>query len=74
VIYLVDKEVTPFEQAKSGLLEPVADDEFKGWLRDRAKQLGVEVNPRYGHFEPDTFSVSAVRSTDPEGDAASPTP
>jgi hypothetical protein len=32
------------------------------------------VNPRYGHFETDTFSVSAVRSTDPEGDAASPTP
>ena len=74
VIYLVDKQVTPFEQAKSRLLEPVADSEFKGWLRDRAKQLGVEVNPRYGHFEPDTFSVSAVRSTDPGGDAASPTP
>jgi foldase protein PrsA len=74
VIYLVDKMVTPFEEAKSGLLEPVADGEFKGWLKDRAKRLGVEVNPRFGHFEPDTFSVSAVRSTDPEGDAASPTP
>ena len=74
VIYLVDKQVTPFEQAKAGLLEPVADAQFKGWLKDRAEQLGVEVNPRYGHFEPDTFSVSAVRSTDPEGDAASPTP
>jgi len=74
VIYLIGKTVMPFEEAKSGLLEPVADGEFKGWLKDRAKQLGVEVNPRYGHFEPDTFSVSAVRSTDPEGDAASPTP
>jgi hypothetical protein len=74
VIYLVDKQVTPFEEAKAGLLEPVADREFTGWLKDRAKQLGVEVNPRYGRFEPDTFSVSAVRSTDPESDAASPTP
>ena len=74
VIYLVNKEVKPFEEAKAGLLEPVADTEFKGWLRERAKELGVEVNPRYGRFEPDTFSVSAVRSTDPEGDAASPTP
>ena len=74
VIYLVDKEVTPFAEAKAGLLEPLADDEFKGWLQDRAKQLGVEVNPRYGRFEPGTFSVSAVRSTDPESDAASPTP
>jgi hypothetical protein len=74
VIYLVEKTVTPFEEAKSGLLEPVADAEFKKWLKDRAKELHVEVNPRYGRFEPDTFSVSAVRSTDPEGDAASPTP
>ena len=74
VIYLVDKTVTPFEEAKSGLLEPLADGEFMRWLKDRATQLGVEVNPRYGHFEPDTFSVSVVRSTDPEGDAASPTP
>jgi hypothetical protein len=74
VIYLVDKQVKPFEEAKSDMLEPVADGEFKGWLEDRAKQLGVEVNPRYGHFEPDTFSVSAVRSTDPEADAGSPSP
>ena len=74
VIYLVDKTVAPFAEAKSGLLEPVADAEFKKWLKDRAKELDVEVNPRYGRFEPDTFSVSAVRSTDPEGDAASPTP
>ncbi len=74
VIYLVDKEVQPFAEAKAGLLEPLADDEFMAWLKDRAKQLGVEVNPRYGRFQPETFSVSAVRSTDPEGDAASPTP
>jgi hypothetical protein len=74
VIYLVAKQVKPYEEAKVDLLDPVADGEFKGWLEDRAKQLAVEVNPRYGHFEPDTFSVSAVRSTDPEGDAASPSP
>ena len=74
VIYLVDKEVTPFEEAKAGLLEPLADREFTGWLSDRAEELGVEVNPRYGRFEPRTFSVTSVRSTDPEGDAASPSP
>jgi hypothetical protein len=74
VIYLVDKQVRPFDEVKSDLLEPVADGEFKGWLARRATQLGVEVNPRYGHFDPNTFSVSAVRSTDPEGDAGSPSP
>jgi peptidyl-prolyl cis-trans isomerase C len=74
VIYLVDKEVTPYADAKAGLLEPLADREFSGWLKDRAEELDVEVNPKYGRFEPETFSVSTVRSTDPEGDVASPSP
>jgi len=74
VIYLVDKEVTPFREAKAGLVEPLADREFQGWLTDRAEDLGVEVNPRFGRFAPDTFSVQPARSTDPEGDAASPSP
>jgi peptidyl-prolyl cis-trans isomerase C len=74
VILLVDKEVTPFAEAKAGLLEPLANREFTDWLTDRADELGVEVNPRYGRFEPDTFSVATVRSTDPEGEPASPSP
>jgi len=74
VIYLVDKEVTPFAEAKAGLVEPLADREFQGWLSDRAEELGIEVNPRFGRFAPDTFSVEPARSTDPEGDAASPSP
>jgi hypothetical protein len=74
VIYLVDKEVTPFEEAKAGLVEPVADQEFRGWLEDRADTLGVEVNPRYGRFAAGSFSVQPARSTDLEGGAASPSP
>lgn len=79
VIYLVDKEVTPYEEAKTGLLGAMADQEFSGWLEDRAAALGVEVDPRYGRFSPETFSVQPVRSTDPSADAgqgsgASPTP
>jgi peptidyl-prolyl cis-trans isomerase C len=80
VIYLVDKEVTPFEEAKATLLESVADQEFSGWLEDRAVDLGVEVDPRYGRFSAETFSVQPARSTDPsqdadaQGGAVSPTP
>jgi PPIC-type PPIASE domain len=74
VIYLVDQQVTPFAEAKDELLAPLADREFQSWLQARAAELDVEVNPRYGRFDPRTFSVIAVRSTDPEGDAASPTP
>jgi parvulin-like peptidyl-prolyl isomerase len=69
VIYLVDEEVTPFEEAKAGLLESVADQAFRAWLEDRAVDLGVEVNPRYGRFSSETFSVEPARSTDPSDDA-----
>ena len=80
VIYLADKQVTPFEDVKDGLREPLADQEFRGWLEERATELGVEVNPRYGRFSAETFSVQPARSTDPsdttvpEGDAGSPSP
>jgi hypothetical protein len=65
VIYLADKQVTPFDEAKAGLLEPLADQEFRGWLEERADEVGVEVNPRYGRFSAATFSVQPARSTDP---------
>jgi parvulin-like peptidyl-prolyl isomerase len=74
VIYLIDTEVTPFTEARAQLLEPLADREFRTWLEERATELGVEVNPRYGRFEASSFTVRAVRSTDPDADAATPTP
>jgi hypothetical protein len=74
VIYLVGKEIRPFEDVKAELLQPLADQAFLGWLEDRVAALGVEVNPRFGRFSVTTFSVEPVRSTDPEGDAASPSP
>jgi PPIC-type PPIASE domain len=73
VIYLVDKEITSFEEAKESILEPLADREFRSWLEERADELDVEVDPRYGRFDPSTFSVSANRSTDPDAESASPT-
>jgi hypothetical protein len=72
VIYLVDKEVTSFDEAKAGLLEPLADDEFRSWLEERADELGVEVDPRYGRFDASTFSLSPSRSTDADATPTSP--
>jgi hypothetical protein len=74
VIYLVEKTVTPFEEARSGLIEPVADREFQAWLAERAVRLDIEVNPRYGHFVARTFTLTAARSTDPEAGAVTPSP
>lgn len=72
VIYLVDKEVTAYEDAKASLLEPLADDEFRAWLEDRADELDVQVDPRFGRFHPSTFTVTPARSTDPDDGSASP--
>ena len=72
VIYLVDKEVTPYDEAKVSLLEPLADGEFRSWLEDRADELDVQVDPRFGRFHPSTFSVTPSRSTDPEAASTSP--
>ena len=74
VIYLVDKQVTSFDEAKAQLIEPKADAEFQGWLEERAEELGVEVDPRFGRFRPRTFSVESTRSTDPEAAEPSASP
>jgi hypothetical protein len=74
VIYLVGTDVTPFVEARDQLLEPLADREFQAWLEERATEMGVEVNPRYGRFETSTFTVRAVHSTDPDAVSATPVP
>jgi PPIC-type PPIASE domain len=74
VIYLVDKEVTSFDEAKPRIVDSIADREFRAWLRQRARTLQIEVNPRYGRFVPRSFSVVPVLSTDPEAGTATPSP
>ena len=48
VIYLVDEQVTPFEEAKTQLLSGEQGTLFNAWMREQAESLGVEVNPTYG--------------------------
>ena len=69
VIYLVDEQVTPFEEAKASLLQDDQGTLFTTWLRDQAETQGVEVNPKYGRFDPETLTVVAVNSTDPSANA-----
>jgi len=73
VIRMVEKQVTPFSEAKDGILRELAGTEFLGWFKEQVRELDVKVNPRYGRFDPQTLQVEAVRSTDPQGDAAAPT-
>lgn len=71
VIYLVDKQVTPFDEAKTQLLEGEQGTLFNAWMRDQVETQGVDVNPKYGSFDVETLTVVAVNSTDP---SASSTP
>lgn len=65
VIYLVDQQVTPFDEAKASLLQGDQSGVFTTWLREQAESEGVEVNPKYGAFDPETLAVVSVNSTDP---------
>ena len=69
VIYLVDQQVIPFEEAKASLLQGDQGGVFTTWIREQAETEGVEVNPKYGRFDPETLAVASVSSTDPSATA-----
>jgi parvulin-like peptidyl-prolyl isomerase len=68
VIRLVDAQMIPFSEARQQILQELSGAEFQDWFRERARELEVEVNPRYGRFDMRTLQVEAVRSTDPDAD------
>jgi foldase protein PrsA len=70
VIRLVTKQVTPYAEAKQEIIRDLAGTEFRDWFQERVRMLDVEVNPRYGRFDLQSLQVEAVRSTDPQGEAA----
>jgi parvulin-like peptidyl-prolyl isomerase len=83
VIKLLDKTVTPFDKAKSQLVQSGASKIFNDWLTKQAQDQGVEVNPKYGRYDIPTLTVVAITSTDPSATgsatgvpsaATSPTP
>ena len=69
VVRLEGAQVTPFADARAQIVDQAAAEVFPTWLRGQLE--GVEVNPRYGRFDPETLQVERIASTDPD---ASPTP
>jgi hypothetical protein len=63
VIRMVTKDVQPFESAKQALIDSRSTTIFNDWLRERIKADGVDVNPKYGRFDTETFEVSRISST-----------
>lgn len=73
VIYLVDEQVTPFDDAKTQLVQGQEGTLFNVWMRDQAESRGVDVNPKWGRFDLETLAVVAVNSTDPSASAGAGT-
>jgi hypothetical protein len=65
VIHVIDREVIPFEEAQTQLLEEVRGQVFTDWLLGRVDQAEIRVNPRYGHFNEETGTVVERTSTTP---------
>ncbi len=76
VIRLVSKDVQSFAEAKGSLAQQQGGQDFERWLSDAASAASIEVNPKYGRFNPETGEVDAITSTatgssSPSGAAAS---
>jgi parvulin-like peptidyl-prolyl isomerase len=65
VIYLVEKDVRPFEEVRSSLQNQAGATAFDDWLREQYTSGDIEVNPRYGRIDPGTGQVVPIRSTQP---------
>lgn len=63
ILLLKRRVVTPFQRAKSRLLEAHQDEVFDPWLAERLTRARIEVNPRFGRFDPRTGEVRPITST-----------
>jgi foldase protein PrsA len=70
VIRMVDKQVTPYSQAKQTLIQNSATATFNDWMRKQANDQGVDVNPKFGRWDVQSLTVVAIRSTDPSATAS----
>ena len=74
VIRLVSKNTTPFERLQADLERQARSDAFDAWLADRLHDADVEVNPKYGRWDPDNAVISTISSTARGEPAPSPAP
>lgn len=73
VIWMVNKQVTPYATARDQLLQSAKGPAFADFIRARVTAGSLTVDPRYGRFDPTTLTVVPIRSTDPSaGSSAAP--
>lgn len=77
VIRVIARRVTPLEEARAGIEDqlagPAQDEAWSAFLDDLFEEADVEVNPRYGVFDEETFEVVDPDADDiPAGEAPEP--
>jgi parvulin-like peptidyl-prolyl isomerase len=65
LIYVIDKQVQPFEQAQEQILQEIRGQVFTDWLVERVRGADIKVNPRYGYFDETSGQVLERTSTTP---------
>ncbi len=77
IIYLKARRVTPFleveEQITGQLFTEQQDTEWQDWVTERYEAAELEINPRYGEFDPETQQVVEAGPDDIPG-AETPLP
>jgi hypothetical protein len=63
VIWMIDKQVTPFAQARDKILQQASTQVFQTWVQGQTNQ--IQVDPSFGRFDPQTLQVMRITSTDP---------
>jgi foldase protein PrsA len=74
VIRLVSTKVQSFADAKATLAQQQGTQAFDTWLTDAVVAAQVDVNPKYGRFDAQTGTVTAITTTATGSPSASQTP
>lgn len=72
IIRLISIQVEPFAQARAQLVAQLSGPVFQKWLQGQLRDGDIEVNPRYGRFDPKTGQVVPLTSTSTELPSPSP--
>lgn len=72
VIYLIRRDVAPFEDVRDQLEADQSTPIFDAWFREQIGAAEIDVNPRFGRYDLDALEVVPVRSTadEPAGETA----
>jgi|tagenome__1003787_1003787.scaffolds.fasta_scaffold20985755_7 foldase protein PrsA len=63
VIYMIDKQVASFAQARDKILQQASTKAFQDWVQSEVGD--IQVDPSFGRFDPTTLQVARITSTDP---------